>query len=260
MRAGGADEDVALAQGIDDADGGVAVGLGGVWADEVDADVQAGAADGGDAGGGRGDGRECVEEITADGSGVVAQAFGLDHVEHRDRGGDADRVAAEGVEVPDLLPELRDDLRADGDAGDRHAVAHRLAHHDEVGHDAVALEAPDGTSGAGEARLDLIGDVEASGLVHGVDHGPQETGRAGQDPVGGEDAVGDERRELDPVPGHVGDRVRYPSGEGEADVVRGSWIRWGRPRLWPGYVRRRLLPARPHPAAREASPRPTGHR
>jgi hypothetical protein len=47
----------------------------------------------------------------------------------------------------------------------------------------VALEAPHGLPGATEAGLDLVGDVQAAGLVHGVDDRLQQPHRVGQDPV-----------------------------------------------------------------------------
>ncbi|MNH17868.1 hypothetical protein D3C81_1379740 [compost metagenome] len=70
----------------------------------------------------------------------------------------------------------------------------------------MALVAPEVQASAGKARLDLVGDVQAAVLVHHLDGFLQHAGSAWQQAVGGEDAVGDEAGEADPVALHVGDR------------------------------------------------------
>ena len=54
-------------------------------------------------------------------------------------------------------------------AGDGLAVAHGLAQGDDVGHEAVALEAPHMLAGAAEAGLHLVGDEQAAGGADRLD-------------------------------------------------------------------------------------------
>ena len=89
------------------------------------------------------------------------------------------------------------------------AVAHRLAERDDVGHDAVALEAPHLPAGAAEARLHLVGDEEPAGLAHFRDRLLQEAGRIREDAVARKDRVDDQRRRLDAVGPHVVDRASH---------------------------------------------------
>ena len=224
VRAGRADQDAAVAQAVDDADRGGAVRLAGGGVGEVGRRVQAARSDGADPRRVLGDRLQRVAQVGTHGLGVLPQPLGLDHVQDRGRGGDADRVAAERVEVPDLVTELLEDLGAGRDPGDRHAVAHRLAHDGQVGHDAVALEAPHRRPGAAEPGLDLVGDVQPAGRADHAGDRPQEPDRVGPDPVGGEQAVRDERGQPDAVPVHVGDRRAYSPSQGLAVVV-GSWCR-----------------------------------
>ena len=51
-------------------------------------------------------------------------------------------------------------------ARDRMAVAERLAHHDDVGHDALILEGPEARAHAAEPGLHLVGDAHAAGGAH----------------------------------------------------------------------------------------------
>ena len=89
------------------------------------------------------------------------------HVEHGRRGGDADRVAAEGVEVPGRPPELRQHRLPGDDPGDRQPVAHRLAHRHDVRHQpGVPLVAPQLRAGPAEPGLHLVGDVEPARRAH----------------------------------------------------------------------------------------------
>lgn len=64
--------------------------------------------------------------------------------------GDGHGIAAEGVEVADVLPELLEKFGLECGCRDRDAVAHG----DDVRDGAVALEAPPLLSRAAEARLD----------------------------------------------------------------------------------------------------------
>ena len=59
-----------------------------------------------------------------------------------------------------------------------------------------------------ESRLHLIGDVNAAFAMHQVNDRFQETTHAGDDAVGGEDAVEEHAGELDAVTAHVGDLHR----------------------------------------------------
>ena len=68
----------------------------------------------------------------------------------------------------------------------------------------MPLEAPPFGSGAAEAGLDFICDVQAAGGVYFFDDRAQEPCRAREDTVGGEDAIGDEGRQSDAVPVKIG--------------------------------------------------------
>ena len=115
--------------------------------------------------------------------------------------------------------ELGDDLGRHDGRGDRQAVAHRLADRHEVGHErrglgAVTLEAPHRVAGAAEARLHLVGEVDAAGARRP----PRRTGArnpagSAKHAVGGEDRVGDERCEPHAVRGEVVDRPLHLRGE-----------------------------------------------
>ena len=91
--------------------------------------------------------------------------------------------------------------------GDRVAVAHRLADRDDVGHDAVALEAPHVLAGAAEAGLHLVGDEQAAGLVDRV-HGAgfRKPFGPAKMPSLEKDRIDDQHGRLDAVALQVGDR------------------------------------------------------
>ena len=91
------------------------------------------------------------------------QALVADHVEHGEADRGRDRVAAEGVEVLHAVRERARDLRRRDDRAQRVAVADRLAHRDDVGHDALRLEAPEVRADAAEADLHLVGDADPAG-------------------------------------------------------------------------------------------------
>src|SRR5262249_5313085 len=138
-----------------------------------DADVQTDATHLSDTGNTRRDALDLGEQAVADGPRVREQVPGGELVEDRLGGGDADRVAAEGVEVADVAAKRAEQLRRGDHGGDRQPVAHRLAENDQVGLDAVTLEGPPVGPRAAEAGLYLIRDEYAAGLVHDVARGSQ---------------------------------------------------------------------------------------
>ncbi|BAS84101.1 Os03g0338100, partial [Oryza sativa Japonica Group] len=106
---------------------------------------------------------EAVLEVGADGVGVRLEALLLEHPEHGEPAGGAQRVATERVEVAPPCQHLRDLRR-------RHHRAQRdarnglyLGHGDYVGDDAVGLEPPEVAADAREAGLDLVGDAQPAG-------------------------------------------------------------------------------------------------
>ena len=83
-------------------------------------------------------GGQPVAQLLAERGDVLEQAVGLDRVEHGERGGAGDRVAAEGGAVVAGLEQVAG--VAEGDAGaDRDAAAEALGDGDDVGHDARAV-------------------------------------------------------------------------------------------------------------------------
>src|SRR6185437_2508871 len=111
------------------------------------------------------------------------EPFGFQDVEDGGGRGDADGVAAEGVEVARLAAEGLDDVGPGDEAGDGQPVAHRLAHGDDVGCDAVPLVAPHVGAGPAESGLDLVGDVEPACGVNELGDGGEEPGGVGKDAV-----------------------------------------------------------------------------
>ncbi len=72
---------------------------------------------------------------------------------------------------------------------DRVAIAHRLAHGDHVGHQAMPLEAPHASPGAAEARLDFVGDEQAARRADRRHRRLEEARRVGKDAVAGKNRV-----------------------------------------------------------------------
>ena len=94
--------------------------------------------------------------------GPLGQPLVLEHVEHGERRGCSDRVAAEGGERPARVREPLGELPPRHDRRDRIAVAHRLAERDDVRRDAVPRERPELRPEPAVARLHLVRDVEPS--------------------------------------------------------------------------------------------------
>ncbi len=137
-------------------------------------------------------------------AGIFLQAFLLDCVEHGHAGGAGHRIAAKRVEVAGLGTEFLDEFWAQRHAGDRKAVAHRFAHGHHVGHQPVALEAPEGFPRAREAGLHLVGDEDTALGADQIDGGFEEARRIGIEPVAGKDRIHDEGGRLDAVGAHRG--------------------------------------------------------
>ena len=76
--------------------------------------------------------------------------------------GDGDGVAAVGVEMNPLGEGLGDLVGGDH-RGERGTVADTLGHDDDVGLDALGLEAPEGFAGATKTGLNLVGDADTTG-------------------------------------------------------------------------------------------------
>ncbi len=99
---------------------------------------------------------------------------------------------------------------------------------DQVRLHAVALEAPHGVAGAGEAALHFVGDIKQA-FVLGDFHGfGKESGRIGQHAVAGEDAVEQQRGGLDAMGAQVGDGGAHIVGEEFADVLCAQSVSIGR--------------------------------
>ena len=158
----------------------------GAIADKLDPDEKAGTAHVADGLVPDGETGDALAQELPDLGSVLHQPLSLDGVQHcqcrRARHG----VAGKGVEVARVLPELRQGVGGRHQSRDRLAVAHRLSHRDDVGHDTMALEAPQVFAGAAEAGLDLVGDEQAARPLDRVDRAPQEARRFREDAVAGE--------------------------------------------------------------------------
>ena len=128
---------------------------------------------------------------------VVEQLLGLDDVEDRRGRGDADRIAAKGVEVTNVSAEFGHYLLATDDGSDRHAVAHRLSHDDQVGHEGMSLKSPPGGSEPSEPWLDFVGDPQSTRFPYRACRRRQKPCRIGMHSVTGHDGVHDHSGESD---------------------------------------------------------------
>ena len=144
------------------------------------------------------------QQAAADPLAVVLQAVAVDRAQHRAAAGGADRVAAKRVEVR-AARERGGDRGRRHDRRERQAVADALGHRDDVGHDALQLEAPERVAGAPEAGLHLVRDAEAARLAH-------EAVRLGQE------AVGERRRAADALD-RLGEKGGDAAGRRAADDV-----------------------------------------
>ena len=156
---------------------------------------------------------------TADGRGVGHQLFVINHIKHCGSCGHGDRVSTEGVEVRHSVGEGIQNPGLGCHRGDGQTISHRLTHRDDIGQDAVTDESPHRLTGAGKARLHLIGDEHAAGLMHSVDYGCQNR-RIGIDPVGGEDGVDDQGTQSEALGLQVLDRGCDISGETHCEFSR----------------------------------------
>ena len=148
------------------------------------------------------------------------QVVALDLLEHGDRGGGGDRVAAEGAAEAAGLRRIHD-LGAAGDGGEGETARDALRAQHEVGHEPEVL-ARVVRAGAGHAALDLVGDEDDA-----VRRAPLL--QRGQVAVGGNheaalalDGLDDEAGEVGGADDllEVGDRACGRIGAAEAVVVR----------------------------------------
>jgi hypothetical protein len=98
------------------------------------------------------------------------------------------------------------------------AVAHRLAHGDEIGHEAVAGKAPHPSAATAEAGLYLIGDEQRAFLPDGFDRGAQKTRWVGEHTVARKDRIDQKRRRTDAALLHVGQCIADVTGKDFAGV------------------------------------------
>ena len=177
--------------------------LGGLGAVEGDADEQAAAA-----GGGAGL-REGLHELGAEAAGARHERVALQDVEHRVAGGAGDGVAAERGAVG-AGREQRGAPGVDEGGADGQAAAQSLGERDDVGGEAVVLEAVE-PAGAPDAGLDLVGDEDGVVLLAELAQG---RGRAG---VEGHDAA----LALHGLEEHAGDLLRGEHALQGGGVVEG---------------------------------------
>ena len=98
------------------------------------------------------------------------QLFFLDHIQHREPNRARDRVPAERAEVLHPVVERVGDGASRCDRADRMAVAERLSHHDDIGHDVLVFECPEARAHAPESGLHFVGDAHAAAGAHVLVH------------------------------------------------------------------------------------------
>ena len=194
-----ADEEAEVAAAFEDAEAGVPGGsFGGAVFDQLDADHEAETANIPDLAVFFGESFQAGAELVAAGEGIFLETFLLNHAEDGAALGGGHGVAAKGVEV-DAGGKGLGDLWGGDDGGEGEAVADAFGHGDDVGDDALGLEAPVVGAGSSEPGLDFVGDAEASGspdagvgsgqVALGEDHGTADAldgfGKEGGDPSGG---------------------------------------------------------------------------
>ena len=119
--------------------------------------------------------RECFQarmHFLSDTRRPRAQVFGFDHIEHRMRGCDADRIAAVCSSQPSAVRGIHDGC-APGHPGEREAASQALGNGNEIGHDAGMLDR-EHLAGPCNAALHFVGNQHDAMLVaHGAQR-PQE--------------------------------------------------------------------------------------
>ena len=119
-------------------------------------------------------------------------------VEHRDPDRARHGVPAERAEELHPVVERVGDRARRRHGADRVPVAERLAHDDDVGHDALILERPEARAHPPEPRLHFVGDAHAAGVSHVcVDVGEIPRGQY-ELPANARARLGDERSDATP--------------------------------------------------------------
>ena len=111
-----------------------------------------------------------LREVLPRARGERGNVLGLHGLQHRERGASGERLAAEGGGVVAGL-ERRRDVLTRPTRTDRHPVAQRLGHGDDVGAHTFGVLEPEPLPRAAEARLHLVDDQQRLALVAERTHG-----------------------------------------------------------------------------------------
>ena len=153
-------------------------------------------------------GRSRAKQMRADVKRVRLQSFVAQDVEHREPDRARHRVPAERAEVLHPVVERVGDRARRRDRADRMAVAERLSHHDDVGHDVLILERPEARAHAPESGLHFVGDAHAAAGAHVLVHLLEIARREDELSADARARLGDERRDAAaPVAQFVDDRA-----------------------------------------------------
>ena len=126
--------------------------------------------------------------------GMLLEALPFDDVEYSQPGGARHRITAERVEVLHAAVKCLGDLARGHHGAERMAVPDGLPHGDDVGHDALGLEAPEVGPDPREAHLDLVRDAHGTGVARVSERRFQVSGRQLDLPAAAQQALADERR------------------------------------------------------------------
>ena len=89
-------------------------------------------------------------------------------IEHRLSRRHRHGIARERVEVRVVVGKCVEHVGANRHGGTRDAVSHGFAHRHDIGHDAMAREAPERIARAAESGLHLVGNIEAALAMYQV--------------------------------------------------------------------------------------------
>src|SRR6266478_7441729 len=93
---------------------------------------------------------------------VLLQVFVGDDIKDRQANRTRDGVAAEGVEILHTAVKRSGNLRRGHDCRQWMSIANRLAHRDNVGHDALCLKTPEVRADAPKTYLHFVGNADAA--------------------------------------------------------------------------------------------------
>ena len=109
---------------------------------------------------------EPLLSVSTDACSVVGKGVFLELVQHGERSGAGDGIAAECIEIAKRLAKARHDLRARDNAANGVTVGHGFAERDDIGGNPLTFKAPEVQADPPETGLDLIGNEQTTRRAH----------------------------------------------------------------------------------------------